>query len=258
MVRRTAVMVIDDSTTTLSAVARQIGDIGFMPITATSVNEALTNNLSEGVDFVLIDLIMPDVDGFEGIAAIREVAPHVPIIAMSASDSSRGRYHMLRIARNSGADAVIEKPFEADLLGETIDLAKKRHELTGPSVVILDDSRTVCVAVSEMLNGFGYDANAFTSAEDVLNSHRVLNVDVLLTDIFMPEKSGIDVIRECQNAWPDLRIVAMSAGFNGMPKEKALAAASKLGAIAAIGKPFTAEEIDKLLRQITADLHNAN
>jgi len=254
MARRQSVMVIDDSATALSAVASHVAEIGFIPITASSVNEALTSNLSEGINFVLIDLIMPDVDGFEGITAIAKLAPNIPIIAMSAGDASREGYHMLRIARRSGADAVIEKPFDADRLKETIELAVERHSKTTTSIVILDDSRTVCAAVERMLVNAGYDAHAFTSPDDVLNNYRILNVDVLITDIFMPEKSGIDVIRECQATWPDLRVVAMSAGFKGMPKEKALAAATKLGASAAIGKPFKVEEIDKLLKQVTSDL----
>ena len=252
MPRRPSIVVIDDSDTTLSVLARHVAELGYQAVTSTGVRHALSNGITDEVAFILIDLIMPDMDGYEGIVAIRQIAPSVPIIAMSAGDASRGRYDMLREARRSGADAVIEKPFGPDMLKETLDLAKDRAACEGPSVVVLDDSRTICSAVTTMLKGLSYDVHAFTEPEDVLNSHRVLNVDVLLTDIFMPGKSGIDVIRECHDAWPDLRVVAMSAGFKDMPLEKALKAAATVGAVDVIGKPFTADEIDTVLKRAIA------
>lgn len=71
------------------------------------------------IDLVLTDLIMPDTEGLELIAALRKMNDGVDIIAMSGGGRS-GPSGYLPIAKHMGAKAVLHKPFSIDLLIETV------------------------------------------------------------------------------------------------------------------------------------------
>jgi len=74
--------------------------------------------------------------------------------------------------------------------------------------------------------------------------------DLVITDIFMPEKEGIETIRELRRDFPDVKIIAMTGGFRYGPEEL-LEAARMLGAHRTLSKPFKLKEmqlaIDELL-----------
>jgi YesN/AraC family two-component response regulator len=72
-------------------------------------------------------------------------------------------------------------------------------------------------------------------------------VDLVITDIFMPEKEGIETILELRTRWPDLKIIAISGG-GGQHGVDYLAAAEQLGAIRSMGKPFRREELLAVVR----------
>jgi CheY-like chemotaxis protein len=110
------VLVIDDSFTARSIVARLL--VGrYEIIQAESGKNALTI-LSQGpVDTILLDLLMPDMDGYQTLKALREHYPSVPIIVLSADiqDSTRNRV----IA--AGARGILHKPPKQAELIEAIE-----------------------------------------------------------------------------------------------------------------------------------------
>ena len=69
----------------------------------------------------------------------------------------------------------------------------------------------------------------------------------MVCDIFMPGIGGIKAIESVKQKFPETVVFAMSGGAEGMGKEKALRAASKIGADAVLMKPFSAEVLDGLL-----------
>lgn len=72
------------------------------------------------LDAVLVDMFMPDADGFETILALRGVGISAPVIAISGSSAKRPD-GVLDWARSLGADASLEKPFEIDRLITLVD-----------------------------------------------------------------------------------------------------------------------------------------
>ncbi len=110
------ILVIDDSFTARAIVARLLGD-RYEIIQADSGKNALTI-LAQGVaDVILLDLLMPDMDGYQTLKALREHYPAIPIIILSADIQDSTRNRILA----AGARAVIHKPPKQGELIETIE-----------------------------------------------------------------------------------------------------------------------------------------
>lgn len=71
------------------------------------------------VDVLVTEILMPERDGFEVIESVRRDHPEVKIVALSGQRRQDTRY-LLNIARHLGADATLEKPFEAQKLLDLI------------------------------------------------------------------------------------------------------------------------------------------
>ena len=96
--------------------------------------EALAALEAQGFDLVLMDIQMPEMDGFEATAAIRErekvSARHIPIIAMTAHAMSGDRDRCLA----AGMDGYVSKPIRAKDLFDEIAAHARVVERAGPAV----------------------------------------------------------------------------------------------------------------------------
>ncbi len=119
---RQAILIVDDD----AQARRQLSDL--LTANGYAVIEAGNGRIARGVlaeqeiDLVVSDIFMPECDGFELIAAIRDMAAPVPVIAMSDHESWTG-LSFLDAANDLGAAAVVEKPFRADTLLRLVDAA---------------------------------------------------------------------------------------------------------------------------------------
>ena len=117
---RYTVLIVDDDQEARRQLRNLLAANGFW------VTEACNGRIARGllgtqeIDLVVSDILMPECDGFELIAAIREMAHPVPVIAMTDHETWTG-LNFLDAANDLGAAAVIEKPFRAHLLLRLID-----------------------------------------------------------------------------------------------------------------------------------------
>ena len=118
------------------------------------------------------------------------------------------------------------------------------------TIMIIDDNDDVRTIAARMAARLGLKPVIITHAALVNDDWKSIAVDLVLTDIFMPGKSGLEVITEMKEEHPDVPVMAMSAGWsNDGEKEDALRAAVKLGACETVlRKPFTKEEFAAAMR----------
>jgi DNA-binding response OmpR family regulator len=117
------VLVVDDAEKIRAAVRRLLEDAGHQVLEAADGRDCLRVLYATKPDIVLLDVSMPDMDGWQALERIRELT-QVPILMVTARDAPRERVRGLR----SGADDYILKPFEPEELLARIDLAL-RHAL---------------------------------------------------------------------------------------------------------------------------------
>jgi PAS domain S-box-containing protein len=143
----------------------------------------------------------------------------------------------------AGAEGVIDRPLSV----EPLRLPRGQDEL----VLIIDDEESVRKVASATLNRFGYRTLlAANGAEGVaMYAQNAREIAVVLTDMAMPVMDGPATIVALRSIDPSVRII----GSSGLSSEGGLARATGSGVKHFIPKPYTAETILKVLRQVLAE-----
>jgi len=118
----TKVLLVDDEKDFLDIMAERMGTRGLEVSTATSAEKALKMVLKESYDAVIMDLMMPEMDGFKALKLIKETRPDISIILLTANVPEEKCIEAIKL----GAMDVIEKPADLDLLTQKIEEAKAR------------------------------------------------------------------------------------------------------------------------------------
>lgn len=108
---------------------------------------------------------------------------------------------------------------------------------SGPKrVLVIDDSELDRMMLEELLKQAGYQVSLAADGDEGLQAYLQNPFDLVITDMVMPGKMGIDVILELKRKFPDVKVIAMSAGGDFGP-EIELDMARELAAHT-IQKPF--------------------
>jgi len=182
----TRVLIIDDDERLNALLEEYLGRFGFTVRAATHPSEGLRMLKSETPDAVILDVMLPGMDGFEVCRRIRE-SSRVPIIMLTA----RGEVMDRVVGLELGADDYLPKPFEPRELVARIHAVLRRGTVTGEG----DTLRVGSLEVRWTSRSALLDSNdlALTSAEFELLGLLVRNRGrVLSRERIMDETRGID------------------------------------------------------------------
>ena len=114
--------------------------------------------------------------------------------------------------------------------------------------LVIDDDRLMRTMLSTHLESSGFEVYLATNGRE--GSHQLKNItdiDLVITDMIMPEKEGLETISYLKKNRPDLKIIAISGG--GLFKAgDLLGMAKKFGADAVFAKPIDFDELDNAIR----------
>ena len=118
-------------------------------------------------------------------------------------------------------------------------------------VLVIDDETAVRAFIRQTLEAEGYQVSEATDGEEGLTALQTTSADLIITDIFMPNKEGIETIWTVHKQFPQIKILAISGG--GKHKlTHSLPEALQFGAHHTLAKPFTPNE---LAEAVAATLH---
>jgi CheY-like chemotaxis protein len=115
-------------------------------------------------------------------------------------------------------------------------------------VLVVDDEAQVRGMLRDALGRAGYDVQEASDGKEAIDTLRRHVFDVVIADILMPEKDGLEVIMYLQRESPMTKCVAISSPSNRV----FLQSAQLLGATRVVEKPFTAAEIEAAVREVLA------
>ncbi len=111
-----------------------------------------------------------------------------------------------------------------------------------PRILIIDDEIAIRRPLQTLLERAGYEVDSAANGQEGLRRWRERPGDLVITDIHMPEKNGLETILELRQIAPHARILAMS-GSDLTDRIDVLGDATMLGAIRTISKPFRLAEM---------------
>lgn len=113
------ILVVDDDADVRSTLRRVLTSAGYTVAEAANGAEGMQLLTAQPFDLVVIDILMPQRDGFETIQALRQTLPGVKIIAISGAPRF-GSYDPLGAAKTFGAHRTVSKPFEPAVILEAV------------------------------------------------------------------------------------------------------------------------------------------
>lgn len=117
-------------------------------------------------------------------------------------------------------------------------------------ILIIDDEPQIQNMLKKLLKEEGYDVFSASDGNEGINMYRANPYDLVITDIIMPEKEGLETIRELKKIDPDVKIIVMTGGSNKYSSDMYLELGVKFGAITAFEKPIRRNELLKKIREI--------
>jgi DNA-binding response OmpR family regulator len=119
-------------------------------------------------------------------------------------------------------------------------------------ILVIEDNADLRAVMQLALEGAGYEVECAGDGRQGVEAQRSRPADVVITDIFMPFKDGIETIVELRQHFPQTRIIAVSGGGDYLKKPDYLWAAREFGAVLTLEKPFGADELLEAVRRITS------
>ena len=203
---RDYVLVIDDNETARALIADYLAQAGFTVITAVDGREGLRRAKQYHPIAITLDVLMPDIDGWTVLAALRgdpELADIPTIIATIVDEQRHGM--------TLGAVGYLTKPIDREKL---VDLIAKYRRPSGPTrVLIIEDDATQRERIRSWLEPQNWSLIEADNGRVALDRLSECIADVILLDLMMPEMDGFQFVAEMQKhpMWIQIPIIVVTA-----------------------------------------------
>ena len=125
------------------------------------------------------------------------------------------------------------------------------------SVLVVDDDPIQRAIVCEVLSP-AYGCEEAADGDEALKRLAKGAVDLVIVDMLMPEKDGIETIAAIRSRWPTIRIIAISGGGASLPSRYLLDTAKAVGADAVMDKPLSRTALPGLVAEVLAEGRGAD
>ena len=115
-------------------------------------------------------------------------------------------------------------------------------------ILLIDDDDQIRAMLQQMLEREGHKVVSAADGKQGIKLFREQAADLIITDIIMPEKEGLETIMELRRDFPEVRIIAISGGGRMKPEEY-LHLAERCGACRTLTKPFRRNELLDAVRE---------
>jgi YesN/AraC family two-component response regulator len=118
-------------------------------------------------------------------------------------------------------------------------------------VLIIDDEPYILLMLKKMLEKAGYEVDLASNGKEGMYLFEKDSADLVITDIIMPDKEGLEIILEMKKQRPDLKIIAIS-GWGRISPESYPECATHFGASRVFQKPFKQKELISAVNELIA------
>ncbi len=239
------VLVVDDEPSIRRFLRHILESEGFLVIESRSGEDAVQIARREKPSLVLLDLVLPDIDGFEVLSRLKErdETKNIPVIILSIIEDEERCFRL-------GASDYLPKPINRERLVQRVSglIASGRSRKSDDEprrVLAVDDDDSVLKALSTILENHGFEVDIARNGKDGLESARANPPDLIILDLMMPIMTGHEVLLALkQNTnTAEIPVMILTAAE---PDERIRAL--KGGAESLMTKPFSEKELAKLVK----------
>lgn len=237
------VLIVDDEPSIRRFLRHILETEGFLVIEARTGVDAVAIARREKPAIVLLDLVLPDIDGFDVLGRLKEQSStrHIPVIILSIIEDEDRCFRL-------GASDYLPKPIDRERLVDRVS----RLIAAGPArrvngighVLCVDDDDSVLKAVATILTGHGFQVDIARNGQDALVLAQDKQPDLIILDLMMPGMSGHEVLLALKqnSGTAEIPVMILTAAE---PDERIRALQG--GAESLMTKPFTEKELGRLV-----------
>jgi two-component system cell cycle sensor histidine kinase/response regulator CckA len=236
------ILLVEDDEDVREVVRQGLEQRGYAVLTATTTSEALelSRKHRSSIDLLITDVVMPGHSGPELAGQIVRDNSRIKVLFISGYTND-----MISLQLVSDGAQLLEKPFSVDLLTQKVQ--EILHTSSKPSlqILVVDDEEAIRSFACAVLEEAGHKALPATNGVDARRMLERLPFDILITDLHMPYKDGIELIVEVRRDWPELKIIAISGIAEALDYVQ-----SNLKDVAIVRKPLSPEDLVTILQQV--------
>ncbi len=200
------ILVVEDNRDNKELMQYLLTAFGYAPLLAAGGAEGVHLARKHRPDLILMDLRMPEMDGYEATAEIRKAAgsEECKIVAVTAFAMVGDQQRIL----SSGFDGYISKPIAAETFVTQVEsfLSPELRAGANPaisahmaSILVLDDRSDDRELLATLLGHAGYSVRGASTGEEALGLVRTDRPDLVITDILMPGMNGYEFVRRLRS-----------------------------------------------------------
>ncbi len=117
------------------------------------------------------------------------------------------------------------------------------------AILVVDDEISIRRVIRGLLDGGGYEIHEASGGEQALARLRLRGFDLVIMDVMMPGKGGLDTLLEIHEEFPKLKVIVMSGKFD-VSSSTFQNLASHFGASCILPKPFDPKQLSEQVRSL--------
>ncbi|MCB4791433.1 MAG: response regulator [Elusimicrobia bacterium] len=238
------VLLIEDEKTAREQLGKFIAKEGFEVLEAGDGRTGLETFNRENPDIVITDIKMKGVEGMEVLHTVKYQNPQTEVIIITAF----GGIDVSIKAIREGALDYLKKPIDLDILLVALGRAKEkiynyRKSQPYPNILLVEDDGTTREHLVKVLEKEKLSVYQAKDGEDAMRVFENIKIDIVLMDIKMPKKTGLETLHEMRAITDDFEAIMIT----GYGDESNAIQAMRDGAMNFLRKPL---DIDQLLVSI--------
>ena len=266
-------MIVDDDLTSLKLLESMLPTERYNIVRANNGEEALENAFVQPPDLILLDIMMPGIDGYEVTRKIKKntKTKDVPIIIITSLEESEGKVKGLE----EGAEELLSKPVHStELLARISSMLRLKEyrdqlrirTLSGksfgdgseqrekvqikeeaiPQILLVEDTNVDAKIVKNALEGETFQLTTVKNGRDVFSIIKQKDIDLILLDILLPDMDGFEICRRLKKNHKDIQVVIVTCLDDLDSKIKGV----ELGADDFLVKPVVGRELKARMRTL--------
>ncbi len=217
--------------------------IGLEPIISQSKREAITHIVEDpDIEIVVCEFGSVDDHGFELLKFIKQSPrfKNIPVIMNCLHPTEE----LIKSAIEHGASDILSSPINDEIATKKFEFALDNGK---PTIMVVEDEPLILELITRILRIERFSVIGCTNAEDALDKLKERKINIVLSDIHLPGRSGLELLVHVKEFYGDIPVILLTGKKGTYPEKDAMSR----GADGFFAKPFKNTEVVGLIRQLT-------